>query len=69
MKMANALPLVLGSSYISAKIPATMAIGELAKAPQKKRNISRAGQEGANAQAMVKMEKRAKVTKLRLRRP
>lgn len=69
MKMAKALPLVRGSLYTSAKIPATIAIGELAKAPQKKRKMSRAGQLGARAQAMVKTVNRPNVAKLRSLRP
>jgi hypothetical protein len=46
-----------------------MAMGELAKAPQKKRKINRAGQVGARAQAIVKMVKRQKVMRLRFLRP
>lgn len=69
MKMANALPLVLGSLYTSARIPATIAMGELAKAPQKKRKMRKAGQLGDRAHAMVKMAKQTKVERLRIRRP
>ena len=69
MKMANALPRVLGSSYISASIPATMAMGEEANTPQKNRKMSSAGQLGAKAHAMVKSVKAVNVTKVRFRRP
>jgi hypothetical protein len=69
MKMAKALPLVRGSLYTSARIPATIAMGELANAPQKKRKINKAGQVGARAQAIVKTVKRQKVTRLRSLRP
>lgn len=69
MKTANALPLVLGSPYTSAMMPATMAIGALAKTPQNILKTSSAGQLGARAQAMVKMEKAAKVAMVRCRRP
>lgn len=54
---------------MSAKIPATIAIGELAKAPQKNRKINNAAHVGATAQAIVKMVNKQKVTRLRSRRP
>lgn len=69
MKMAYALPLDVGSPYTSARMPATMAIGELANTPVKKRKTSNDGQVEARAHAMVKMVKKQKVVKLRLRRP
>lgn len=69
MNRAYARPLVVGSPKMSARIPATMAMGELANTPVKKRNTSRADQLGARAQAMVKAVKQAKVARLRSRRP
>lgn len=46
-----------------------MAMGELATAPVKNRNTSKAGQFGARAQAMVKIVNTPNVTKVRFLRP
>lgn len=46
-----------------------MAIGEEANTPQKNRKMSRAGQLGAKAHAMVKIVNTVNVAKVRFRRP
>lgn len=69
MKIAKALPLSLGSLYISARIPATTAMGELPVTPQNRRNTSNEGQFGEKPQAMVKRVKMVNVAIHRFRRP
>lgn len=46
-------PLLLGSPYVSAIMPGTMAIGALAKTPVRSLKTRKTGQFGDNAQAMV----------------
>jgi hypothetical protein len=58
MNSAIALPLVTGSSYISANIPPVTEIGLLAFMPTNILKIKRAGKFGESAHAMVKMVKK-----------
>jgi len=61
MKTAIALPLVSGSSYISAYTPPTTEIGLLALIPVNDLKINRAAKLGAKAQAIVNIVKRKNV--------
>lgn len=69
MKAAMARPLVRCSPYMSAMIPATMAIGALANTPTKSLNMRKAGQLGARAHAIVHIQNIMKVPMTLGRRP
>lgn len=69
MNRANALPLLLGSPYTSAKMPATMVTGAPAQTPQNSRNTSKHDQLGDKAQATVNNNKTTNVAMVKFRLP
>ncbi len=69
MKNAIDLPLDLGSPNMSANMPAEMTIGPEADIPERSRKIKNEGKFRARAQAIVKIVKKKKATRVMRRRP